>query len=70
MTSVSGTFANILVVKLVLQQQYSALIMYVKISIEAIVLFVVANGAENSASNLASLAFFLSSFLVVIFYGR
>ena len=70
MTAVSGTLVNILIVKLVLQQQYSSLLIYVKVSLETIILFIASSGAENSVPNLASLALFSSSLIVVIFYGR
>lgn len=71
MTAIFGTLANLLIVKLVLKQQYSSTaIICAKISLEALVLFVSTEGVDLSPTNLVALVFLLSSLIVVMFYNK
>ena len=71
MTAIFGTLANLLIVKLVLKQQYSSTaIICAKISLEALVLFVSTEGVDLSPTNLVALVFLLSSLMVVMFYNK
>lgn len=71
MTAIFGTLANLLIVKLVLKQQYSSTaIICAKISLEALVLFVSTESVDLSPTNLVALVFLLSSLIVVMFYNK
>ena len=69
LTAIFGTLANLLIVKLVLKQQYSsAAIICAKISLEALVLFVSIEGVDLSPTNLVALVFLLSRFRLEGFF--
>ena len=72
LTALFGTLANILIVKMVLQQQqYSSFVIYIKVSLEVIALFILTNdNIEKSPSNMASLGLFITCCIIVILYGR
>ena len=71
LTAIFGTLANLLIVKLVLKQQYSSTaIICAKISLEALVLFVSTESVDLSPTNLVALVFLLSSLIVVMFYNK
>ena len=71
LTAIFGTLANLLIVKLVLKQQYSSTaIICAKISLEALVLFVSTEGVDLSPTNLVALVFLLSSLIVVMFCNK
>ena len=72
LTALFGTLGNVLIVKMVLQQQqYSSFVIYIKVSLEVIALFILSNDyIERSPSNMASLGLFITCCIIVILYGR
>ena len=53
------------------QQQYSSFVIYIKVSLEVIALFILSNDyIERSPSNMASLGLFITCCIIVILYGR
>jgi len=72
LTALFGTLGNVLIVKMVLQQQqYSSFVIYIKVSLEVIALFILSNdNIERSPSNMASLGLFITCCIIVILYGR
>ena len=72
LTAIFGTLGNVLIVKMVLQQQqYSSFVIYIKVSLEVIALFILSNdNIERSPSNMASLGLFITCCIIVILYGR